>query len=138
MALSWKQLRKLPRLAAGACLLIFVYYLFSPYARLAYPNATEQNNGNTIHQSATTQKEAGVQLAGAAVPAAPQAAVAASPLTMSTATQMLRPMTKIVEGMRLSEGAGVQIRRTVSYATSVSFTQASASSAVFSMCLLLH
>ncbi|KAF6260846.1 RmlC-like cupin domain-containing protein [Scenedesmus sp. NREL 46B-D3] len=32
---------------------------------------------------------------------------------MSTATQMLRPITKVVEGMRLSEGAGVQIRRTV-------------------------
>jgi hypothetical protein len=93
-----------------------VYYLFSRYARLAEQNATGQSTWSVFNHPATTQREAGVEPAGAAV-TAPQAAVEASPHAMSTATQMLRPIVKVVEGMRLSEGAGVQIRRTVSQAT---------------------
>jgi hypothetical protein len=115
MALSRKRLRTLPQLAAGACLLIFVYHLLSRYAGVAFFTANEQNFRLNFDQTVSTQGEAIVEVAGAAA-AAPQAAEAATPRTMSTATQMLRPITKVVEGMRLSEGAGVQIRRTVSQA----------------------
>jgi hypothetical protein len=115
MALAQKGTVRLPQVATGAFLLLFAYHLLSSYRGVSYLGQLKEHKRAEVSKHRATDTAAS---AAAVVPAAAAEAAeaAATPQTMSTASQMLRPIVKVVEGMRLSEGAGVQIRRTVSSA----------------------
>jgi hypothetical protein len=116
MASAQKGLFKLPQLAAGACLLIFVYHLLASYQGVAVLHETQDIARVLSNKETATHTHAAAKAVAVAPPPAAEAAAAAKQHTMSLAAQMLRPVVKVVEGMRFSEGAGVQIRRTVSAA----------------------